>query len=178
VTSLLPMATNIEIKARISDLEGMRGLVEEISGTSGVTIRQTDTFFNSPNGRLKLRVLAPDRGELIYYERADASGPKRSNYLVSPTSDPQSLEGVLGACLRVRGVVKKQRTLYKVGDTRIHLDEVEGLGSFLELEVALGPDQSKEQGEVSAAELMARLGIQECDLVEVAYIDLLESRFG
>ena len=86
------------------------------------------------------------------------------------------LKAVLSAALGVRGVVRKQRTLYQVGETRIHLDEVENLGSFLELEVMLSPGQSEEQGVNIAADLMARLGIEESDLVNVAYIDLLEGQ--
>lgn len=167
------MATNIEIKARVEDWEGLRELVEKLSDTPCVTLLQEDTFFRAPRGRLKLRVLAPDSGQLIYYEREDASGPKRSNYLISGTADPDALKAVLAACLGIRGVVRKRRLLYQVGNTRIHLDEVEDLGTFVELEVVLSPGQSEGQGEAAAAELMARLGIEDSDWVEVAYIDLL-----
>ena len=170
------MATNIEIKAKAKDMPKLRGLAEELSDGPGTTITQEDTFFQTPRGRLKLRILSPERGELIYYERNDASGPKPSNYLIYTTNDPGSLKAALSASLGVRGVVRKRRTLYCVGQTRIHLDEVEGLGTFLELEVVLGPGQSEEQGGTIAAELTAQLGIKEADLVEVAYIDLLEKR--
>jgi predicted adenylyl cyclase CyaB len=71
-------------------------------------------------------------------------------------------------------VVRKKRWLYRVGQTRIHLDEVEGLGTFLELEVMLRPDESEGDGRATAATLMARLGIRESDLVPGAYMDLLE----
>jgi adenylate cyclase class IV len=63
-----------------------------------------------------------------------------------------------------------------VGNTRIHLDEVEGLGSFLELEVVLGPGESMEAGVATATGLVTELGIQESDLIQTAYIDLLESK--
>ncbi len=168
------MATNIEIKARVEDLDGLRELVEKLSDTPCVTLLQEDTFFRAPRGRLKLRVLAPDSGQLIYYEREDSSGPRRSYYLVSATADPDALKAVLAAALGIRGVVHKRRLLYQVGNTRIHLDEVEDLGTFVELEVVLGPGQSEGQGEVAAVELMAKLGIEDSNLVEVAYIDLLE----
>jgi predicted adenylyl cyclase CyaB len=170
------MATNIEIKARLQDIEKLRDLAEELSDIPGVTVSQEDTFFHTPRGRLKLRVLSSDHGELIYYERGDSLGPKRSNYLVYSTSDPVALKAALSAALGVRGVVRKQRTLYQVGETRIHLDEVENLGSFLELEVVLSPSQSEEEGASIADQLMARLGIEESDLVDVAYIDLLEGQ--
>jgi predicted adenylyl cyclase CyaB len=170
------MATNIEIKARIHDPDRLRELVERIYDKPGEVLLQEDTFFHTPRGRLKLRTLAPDRGQLIYYEREDGSGPKPSNYFLSPTSDPDSLKTVLSAGLGVRGVVRKRRLVYMVGNTRIHLDEVEGLGSFLELEVVLGPGESMEAGVATATGLVTELGIQESDLIQTAYIDLLESK--
>jgi len=168
------MATNIEIKAKAKNIKKLRTIVEELSNEPASIISQEDTFFYTPRGRLKLRTLSPEHGELIYYERQDAAGPKRSNYLIYTTSDPNSLKTVLSDSLGVRGVVRKERWLFHVGQTRIHLDEVEDLGTFLELEVVLSPEQSEEQGVTIAAELMAQLGIEEADLVEVAYIDLFD----
>jgi predicted adenylyl cyclase CyaB len=170
------MATNIEIKARIKDFDRHTALAESISDTPCQVIRQEDTFFHTPRGRLKLRVLAPDRGQLIYYDRQDASGPKRSDYLLSPIHDPDSLKAILAASLGIRGVVRKKRLLYLVGNTRIHLDQVEGLGAFLELEVMIGPEDTEEEGQKTADELMTRLQIEGVDLINVAYIDLLEGR--
>ena len=171
------MATNIEIKAKVKDFDGLVRRVEALSDTPGVMLKQEDTFFNTPNGRLKLRVLAPDHGELIYYARDNASGPKRSDYVISTTQEPDTLKAVLAAAWGIRGVVRKQRLLYKVGNTRIHLDAVEGLGTFMELEVVLTAGQTEPQGFATAVELMARLGIADTDLVDVAYIDLLDHRF-
>jgi predicted adenylyl cyclase CyaB len=168
------MPTNIASKAKVKDAKRLRALIEELSEAPGTGISQEDTFLQKKKGRLKKRTLSPEHGELIYYERDDVSGPKRSNYLVYTTSDPNSLKAALSAFLGIRGVVRKQRSFYQVGQTRIHLDEVEGLGTFLELEVVLNPGQSDEKGAVIAAELTAQLGIPESDLVEVAYIDLLE----
>ena len=168
------MATNIEIKARIRDREAVRAAAERLSDGPCTLLLQEDTFFHTPKGRLKLRVLGRDHAQLIYYERADAAGPKRSEYFVSTTDDPAALKAVLTPCLGIRGVVRKRRLLYWVGHTRVHLDEVEGLGSFLELEVMLGPGQSDEDGRKIAGELMARLGIEQSDLIEGAYMDLLE----
>ena len=117
---------------------------------------------------------ASDCGWLIYYERENCSGPKPSNYFISETPDPNSLKIILSSVLGIRGIVRKQRFLYIIGNTRIHLDEVEGLGTFLELEVVLSGGDSLEQGQTIAAELMTTLGIQNTDLREGAYIDLLE----
>ena len=170
------MAANIEIKARVKDFDRLARRAEALSDAPAVTLEQEDTFFNTPGGRLKLRVLAPDHGELIYYTRDDATGPKRSDYLISTTTEPEALKTVLSAAWGIRGVVRKQRLLYKVGNTRIHLDTVEGLGTFMELEVVLTAGQSEQQGFATAVELMARLGIADADLVDVAYIDLLDQR--
>lgn len=168
------MATNIEIKARIADWEAVRQRAEALCGASGQLIPQEDTFFPTEQGRLKLRQLAEKEGQLIYYERGDISGPKRSDYLTAPTSDPSALKAILAAALGVRGVVRKQRLLFLRDNTRIHLDQVEGLGCFLELEVMLGPNQSEAEGEATARHLLAELGVPQADLVDVAYMDLLE----
>lgn len=170
------MATNVEIKARVNDPAGLRERIERLSDTPAELLVQDDTFFVVPRGRLKLRVLAPDRGQLVYYEREDRAGPKSSYYLVAPTPDPASLHAALAAALGVRGVVRKRRWLYLVGQTRVHLDDVEDLGAFMELEVVLQRGQSAEEGEAIATDLMARLGIATEDLIEGAYLDLLEAR--
>lgn len=168
------MPTNVEIKARVRDMGALLARVERISGAPGRVIEQEDTFFHAEKGRLKLRVLAPDRGELIAYERADVSGPKVSDFLIARTDDPDSLKRVLAAALGIRGVVRKRRALHIVDPTRIHLDEVEGLGDFMELEVMLGERQSIADGQAIAEEWMRRLGIEPGDLVQGAYMDLLE----
>ena len=170
------MATNIEIKARVANMGRLQSLAEQISDTPCVILDQEDVFFNTPQGRLKLRILAPDSGQLIYYTRQDTAGPKRSDYTLYYTGEPDILRGILRAAYGIRGVVRKQRRLYTVGNTRIHLDQVEGLGAFMELEVVLRPDQSEQQGQRVADGLMAQLEIQETDLVAAAYIDLLSDK--
>ncbi|HSB67662.1 MAG TPA: class IV adenylate cyclase, partial [Anaerolineales bacterium] len=74
----------------------------------------------------------------------------------------------------VRGVVSKVRYLFMVGQTRIHLDKVSDLGEFIELEVVLNSGQSDADGEWIANGLMRQLGITEQDLIDTAYVDLLE----
>jgi predicted adenylyl cyclase CyaB len=168
------MATNVEIKARIKNLLLLKERAEALSERPAELIIQEDIFFHVPSGRLKLRILAPDQGQLILYYREDAAGPKRSEYFISLTAEPDTLRNVLAKALGVRGIVRKKRWLYWVGNTRIHLDEVEGLGDFLELEVVLEDGQSTEEGEAIAFDLMSALGVIERDLVQGAYIDLLE----
>jgi predicted adenylyl cyclase CyaB len=167
------MPQNVEIKARVVDLSSLRERVESIADGPAEVIDQEDTFFAVATGRLKLRDFGGGRGELIRYHRPDDSGPKTSEYTIAPTSEPKALKTILTEVLGVLGVVRKRRWLSLVGQTRIHLDRVEGLGDFLELEVVLRPGQSEDEGIAIAEELMGRLGIAEDDLVEVAYIDLL-----
>jgi predicted adenylyl cyclase CyaB len=168
------MPANIEIKARVRDMPGLRVRAEALSDTPVQVIPQEDTFFHTHKGRLKLRRLKPDQAQLVYYERPDQDGPKRSNYHIFATSDPQGLLITLGLALGVRGIIRKTRYLYLCGQTRIHLDDVEGLGQFMELEVVLREGQSDAEGQSIAEELMARLGVQKEDLLEGAYMDLLE----
>jgi len=169
------MPTNVEIKAVVADLPALRKRVERISGTPGEGIYQEDTFFVVPHGRLKLRVLSPDHGELIYYERSDERDPKPSHYLISRTSDPASLLDLLAASLGIAGHVRKRRTLYMIGNTRVHLDEVEHLGTYMELEVVLAAGESTEDGEETARKLMDELHIDPSDLVREAYVDLINA---
>jgi predicted adenylyl cyclase CyaB len=168
------MPTNIEIKARVHEMAGLRSRAEALSDTPVQVIPQEDVFFHVPKGRLKLRLLKPDFAQLVYYERPDQDGPKRSNYYIFETHDPDGLKTALSLALGLRGVVRKTRYLYLAGQTRIHLDDVEGLGQFMELEVVLREDQSDAEGQAIAEGLMTRLGVQKEDLLEGAYMDLLE----
>jgi predicted adenylyl cyclase CyaB len=169
------MPANIEIKARARDFEGIRTRAAKLSDTPVEVILQEDTFFNVPQGRLKLRILAPDRGQLICYTRPDQEGPKRSDYHLAYTADPENLKRVLELACGIRGIVKKTRYLYLVGQTRVHLDDVEGLGQFMELEVVLREGQGDAEGQAIAEDLMASLGVERSDLLEGAYMDLLEN---
>jgi predicted adenylyl cyclase CyaB len=168
------MPRNVEVKARATQFEVLRRRAESMSDTPVEVLDQRDTFFVVPHGRLKLRVLAPDACELISYERPDHPGAKLSEYSIVRSSDPEAFLKVLSAALEIRGVVAKRRFLYRVGRTRVHLDEVDGLGAFIELEVVLDEGQSIEEGFGIAERLLADLGIEDGDRVSGAYIDLLE----
>ncbi|GAB4503085.1 MAG: class IV adenylate cyclase [Anaerolineales bacterium] len=168
------MPANIEIKARVSDPIALRRRAEQLSDLPVEVISQVDTFFYTNRGRLKLRELGPASAQLIFYSRPDSAGPKRSDYRIFTTDEPASLKETLALALGVRGVVRKKRCLYMVGQTRIHLDEVEGLGHFLELEVVLRDGQEEAEGQAIAQDLMRRLGVGPEALLEGAYMDLIE----
>lgn len=167
------MDRNIEIKARARDFQHQQKLAEALADSGPQVFYQEDTFFNCSVGRLKLRTSPDGMGELIYYHRQDCVEPTESNYVRSVTSDHESLKEALSNALGVYAVVWKKRTVYVVGRTRVHLDEVEGLGGFIELEVVLRAGEVPGFGDVVARELMAKLGIQAEDLVKPAYVDLL-----
>ncbi|KAM8908177.1 uncharacterized protein AB9W97_005666 isoform 3-T3 [Spinachia spinachia] len=167
------MPSNVEIKANVSDPTGFAKKAAELSQSEGTIIRQRDTFFNCSRARLKLRDFMNGTGQLIYYERPDTDGPKLSRYSISPTSDPQSLRTVLSDAMGVKGEVRKERRLFVVGQTRVHLDAVEGLGNYMELEVVMRPEQTVEDGQQVAEELMEKLGVSKESLVTGAYMDLL-----
>ena len=167
------MARNIEIKARVDDLAAVEARAAAIATEGPHELAQDDTFFACADGRLKLRQFGDGRGELIHYSRADASGPKLSDYRISPTHSPETLRETLTRALGTAGRVRKQRRLYIAGRTRIHLDDVEGLGTFVELEVVLSASDTLENGEAEAKRIMDALGIGASQLVRGAYVDLL-----
>lgn len=177
------MARNVEIKAVIQD----RGAVERRArglGESNEQIVQTDVYFRVPRGRLKLRIFGEGSrsdlaetppAELIQYHRPNRSDPEVSRYQRVAVPDPAGLRAALEASLGERIVVEKERTLYLVGRTRIHLDRVQHLGDFLELEVVLREGEDQSVGEDEAHSLMRALGVHPSDLIEAGYADLLEA---
>jgi adenylate cyclase class IV len=168
------MSTNIEIKASVPDLASTRAKAGSLASGPAEIIDQTDTFFVVSQGRLKVRTFADGSGELIAYERADDQGPKQSTYTRVECRDATALSAALARVLPVRGIVVKRREVFLSGRTRIHLDVVENLGSFVELEVVLAADESPENGQQEARDLIASLQIPATALVPEAYIDLLE----
>jgi len=167
------MARNIEIKARVENVAQLTPKVAALATEGPLEIAQDDTFFNCVTGRLKLRAFSNEAGELIFYRRVNQAGPKESFYLRSPTSSPETLRESLSLAYGQIGRIRKYRTLFLVGRTRVHLDRVEGLGHFLELEVMLVGDEPAEQGIREASELMDKLGIEPGQLIDGAYLDLL-----
>jgi adenylate cyclase class IV len=168
------MAINIEIKARVPSLDDVRRRALRLSTTAPEVFEQTDTFFAVPDGRLKVREFAGGRGELISYHRQDQAGPKPSRYQRCACDRPKVLVATLSQVLPVRGVVRKRREVILIDQTRVHLDQVERLGSFVELEVVLREGQTLEQGDSVARRLVEELGIPDGALVEGAYVDLLD----
>ena len=167
------MARNVEIKARIESVEALTPRAAALADQGPTEIVQDDTFFACPNGRLKLRAFSATSGQLIFYQRPDQAGPKESFFLISPTVSPDTLREALTLAYGQAGRVRKHRTLFLSGRTRIHLDRVEGLGDFLELEVVMADGEPVEAGVAVAHDLLAKLGISPTQLIDRAYVDLL-----
>jgi predicted adenylyl cyclase CyaB len=168
------MNRNVEIKARVPDLEPIAAVLRGRSGTP-TRLSQCDTFFRCASGRLKLRE-ETDAAELIFYRREITPHAKESRYWRSPIPDPVAQKSLLEAAYGIEGVVKKSRLLFLIGQTRVHLDVVEDLGSFVELEVVLTAHQTVSEGTQIAEQIMRELGIRPEDLVGEAYVELLQAR--
>ena len=167
------MARNIEIKVRMTDRAQVLTRLTPLATSGPTEIAQDDTFFRCASGRLKLRDFGDGTGELIHYHRADEAGPKASSYVRSPTAEPDTLRQAMTLAHGQIGRVRKQRTLYLIGRTRVHLDRVVDLGDYLELEVVLADHEADAVGTKEAQDIMAALGIAPASLVQGAYLDLL-----
>lgn len=167
------MPANIEIKARLHDRDAMLRRIATLTADPPVVLEQEDTFFPALHGRLKLRVTPDGGGELIAYDRPDTAGSRESRYQLARVPDATMLRTVLGEALGTLQTVTKTRLLFHVGQTRVHVDTVAGLGDFLELEVVLRPGQPSGEGHAIAAKLMESLGVQPADLLDRAYADML-----
>jgi predicted adenylyl cyclase CyaB len=162
---------NIEIKARAADLGAVRERLAKQGIMPAATLLQMDTYFDAPHGRLKLREIEGEEAQLIQYHRPDEAEPHASDYVIAPVVDPAALNEALARALGIHTVVEKRRELYLWGHTRIHLDEVTGLGSFVELETVV-TDQTEEEAKRECQAVQAVLGIREPDLMRHSYADL------
>ena len=164
--------TNIEIKARYADRERAEQILSSLGAGPAGVVQQKDTYFNVARGRPKLRQLAGDEGQLIYYRREDSSGPKRSDYEIAFTTEPEALRDMLRTVLGSWAEVEKTRQVWLWENVRIHLDDVKGLGQFVELE-AVTDEKGVAESHQRVETLMRALEIQNDQLVEGSYGDLL-----
>jgi adenylate cyclase class IV len=164
---------NLELKARYPALRLARAAAVDLATRLGGTENQTDTFFHTPRGRLKLREIDGQGAYLIGYDRPDCAGPRLCHYHLTPIADPQALKGLLAAILGVRGEVRKCREIYLWHNVRVHLDDVAGLGRFVEFEAVLSPDDDEATAQARLDEMCRLFGIDPSDHVAGAYADLL-----
>ncbi len=164
---------NIELKARIDSLALARGIARRLATeTLGVEL-QTDTYFAGARGRLKLRQRQDHPAQLVWYARPDGVHAKASDYRLVAVADAEGLKQGLTAAYGVLTVVEKRREIYLHHNVRMHLDEVAGLGDFLEFEAVLDARHDDADGHAALARLSREFEIQPHHLVAASYSDLL-----
>jgi predicted adenylyl cyclase CyaB len=166
---------NIEIKARCSDPNRVRSILQQHQTDFKGIDNQTDTYFNVPNGRLKLRC-GNIENALIFYNRPDERGPKKAEVSLFPCPAGGNLREILSNALGVLTTVAKKREIYFIDNVKFHIDQVEGLGCFVEIEAIdaageLPEDMLRQQCE----SFMELFGIQREDLIDCSYSDMLPS---
>ncbi len=164
---------NIEIKARCSHPEGIRAVLKSKNARFEGIDHQVDTYFKVKNGRLKLRE-GNIENNLIYYKRDNITGPKESDCQLFPTASGSHLKNMLAGSLGILAIVDKQREIYYIDNIKVHIDVVQDLGSFIEIEAC------DEKGNVTrdrlydqCKELIQAMHIVEEDLESRSYSDLI-----
>lgn len=166
-------AHNIELKLRARDLEDAQRRAAELATAGPDHLMQTDTYFDAPCGRLKLREVAGREPQLIAYQRPDAVLPRASAYWLLHVADAAQTCAALSAVLGRRGQVVKQRIVYWYDNVRLHFDNVHGLGQFVEFEAVLRTHEDAVRGHDQVEFLVQELALDPAEIVSQSYIDLL-----
>jgi len=164
---------NIEIKARCANPVIIRELLRSRNAEFRGTDHQTDTYYSVPDGRLKLRE-GNIENNLIFYNREDESGPKKSDCILYTPGDSTALKKILEKSLGIRTVVRKTREIWYLDNIKIHIDQLDKLGNFIEIE-------AKQEGKLTEADLysqchklLSEFGIKEEELVSGSYSDMVD----
>lgn len=188
--------TNFEFKARVRDFAAVHEVLGKRRAHFAGTLEQIDTYFQVPHGRLKLREIRRHshaehkvgvKFQLIFYQRADEAAIRRSDYSIVHLDHADDLRELLATALGIHLVVRKSRELFLLGyksgaadengiHIRIHLDRVEELGEFVEVEALAGGDISAAEAAQEAQALLEEFGIPQGDLMTGAYSDLLAEK--
>ena len=170
------MPANVEIKARIANSTNLFSALKAIGARPLETVKQEDTFFSVPRGRLKMRCDEQGFCELVYYLRENQKAPSISNYFRRPLANPPIKRAELENLFGVKGTVRKHRQVFIASNARIHIDDVEGLGRFLEIEVAVDRKCDANRATHFMRSLMEQLSISDADLIADAYEDMATFR--
>jgi ribonuclease HI len=169
---------NVEIKLRAQDLAEVRRLAMQVGARDLGTMTQRDRFFgDSTSGRLKLRRIEQDGrlvAQLIGYQRADEDRSREAEWRLEELARPDQMEDLLSLSLGAGVLVEKRRQLLMLGATRIHLDEVSSLGSFVEIEHVMAADEDPADAQKRVDQLIVRLGLKNAEVISLAYADLLK----
>jgi predicted adenylyl cyclase CyaB len=165
---------NLELKARCSDLEEAGARAKSMNAHDAGLEVQTDTYFRVPSGRLKLREIEGKPTVLIFYERPDSTSARLSKYHLVPVPDAAAMKALLADAFGVRGVVAKWRRIWLWHNVRIHLDDVAGLGSFIEFEAVITSEAEESAAPGQLDELSRVFAISPSDHIAASYADLLK----
>jgi predicted adenylyl cyclase CyaB len=163
---------NLELKSKYTNMAKLRRLALELGAKYKQTRRQIDTYFNVPKGRLKLREIDSEAAQLVYYERADERTSRYSDYSIVEIADAPGFKRMMLAALGVKAIVDKVRELWLYGNTRIHIDEVNGLGHFVEVETVI-TNQTDTEAQAEHNWVKDALAIDDAQIVPVSYSDLI-----
>lgn len=167
------MPQNIELKAKLADIDFARQAARNAGAKPHGIWEQTDTYFRVLHGRLKLRQTTPGESELIQYDRPNRTESRRCRYRRAPVADAAALRDLLESALGVASIVRKRRELWLLDNVRIHLDQVEGLGNFIEFEANDNSSHSDEVCRQQVEELTAAFALSAVDLIATSYGELL-----
>lgn len=164
---------NVEIKARVADLAALRAMVVALGARFAAVEEQVDRYYEIDGSRrVKLRSVAGGRAEMIHYHRPETEGVRLSEYQVTPVRDEEA-----GLCLVPKSppvvVVRKRREVHLLDNVRVHLDEVDHLGTFLELEAVVDAEHDDAACRAQVDRLLAALAVAPTDLIRASYSDLL-----
>jgi predicted adenylyl cyclase CyaB len=164
---------NLELKARDRDPERSLRVCRDLGADDRGTLLQRDTYFEVPQGRLKLREEPGAVAQLIAYERADLADSRESRYRLVEAADPAGLRDALTSVLGVKVVVGKSRRLFIFEGVRIHLDRVDDLGDFVEFEGVATDGADPSDFTELLEDLRPSFNIRDEDLLRESYADLL-----
>jgi adenylate cyclase class IV len=163
---------NIEFKAELRDVEGARRQCEVLGAQRIGNLRQTDVYYRLTDGRLKRRSAPGEPVEWIYYHRPDRVSPKMSNYTLF--TEEQALRRWGTCSLHPWVTVRKTRELWMLGSVRIHLDEVDDLGRYIEFEAVVSRDHDVRECHGQVQQLRAAFAPLLGEPVAVSYCDLIQ----
>lgn len=163
---------NLEAKFKLFDLDRARTMAEAAGYEFKGSFAQRDTFFRVARGKLKLR--EQDNGAwLIHYSRDDREGLEISNYEIVPVPDPDQMRTMFSEAVGVLARVNKRRTLLMRENVRLHLDQVEGLGDFGEIEAVVGEGERPEQYLAAVDRILRALDVRRSSLITASYFEML-----
>ena len=162
---------NVEYKCELRDLALARSILRAKGASFIGELKQTDTYYRIPNGRLKRRDCEGEPVEYVFYDRPNRTLPKLSHFTLY--TEQQALERFGLTALPVWVIVKKSRDLWMIGNTRIHLDQVESLGNFLEFEALVCRDFNVARCHEAIAELRRLLSPALGEAIDCSYSDMI-----